>query len=152
MQFSYIHTAVHLCTLYSAQSPLKGWERVLREISGAGWLQKVSGPRRSDHCATIVQRPMSNCPSSYLWSHVWPDFHGWHQNWWKIKKSCDSIAFLIVSSVSVLVYLIHSALSGGTPHNRSDQSMRQCFLFSSSAVRDTSDQCRSILVSDWPKL
>ena len=26
------------------------------------------------------------------------------------------------------------------------------FSFSSSAVRDTSDQCRSILVSDWPKL
>ena len=111
------------------ESPLKGWERLLREISGAGWLQKVSGPRRSDHCATIVQRPMSNCPSSYLWSHVWPDFYGWHQNWWKIKKSCNSIAFLIVSSVSVLVSLIHSALSGGTPHNRSDQSMRQCFLF-----------------------
>ena len=153
MQFSYIQTAVHLCTLlYSVQRDLKGWERLLREISGAGWLQKVSGPRRSDHCATIVQRPMSNCPSSYLWSHVWPDFHGWHQNWWKIKK------ILWLHSISHCVFCVRVGISDSLccewrdPPQSKWSKHAAMFSFSSSAVRDTSDQCRSILVSDWPKL
>ena len=68
-------------------------------------------------------------------------------------KNCNSIAFLIVSSVSVLVSLIHSALSEWRDPPQSKWSKHAAmFSFSSSAVRDTSDQCRSILVSDWPKL